>query len=585
MKHSAHFSLVICITEDAICLPTTLELWPKDVIPLMNQSVSLQCHTAEENWVKVVNGRYRYLQHADKRNDLKFTCSAQAIRWKDDYTYIISQKVPIQDGKPLLSDFSEVTCINTRGKIHRSIVTGVAPEFDREVSPGDTQYTVDNMAKQEPLNVLIIGLDSMSRLHWKRMLPHTYNFFTYNLKGVVLEGYNTVGGGTTANLLALLTGKLMQELPEGRRGFPGADTLDHYPWLWSMLKKKGYATLWGEDGARSGTFQLRMRGFKNKPVDHYMRVLYMKAEKEYHKHNPYCLGSIPRHLNMLNWMNEFVEVYKHQPKFGFIFHSEFSHTGNSQVKIMDEPIVDLLEHLNKANVLNNSILLLMSDHGARFQQLRRAKQGSIEELLPFFGIRLPAWFKKIYPQFHQQILESSKRLVFPLDIHETILHLMNLENYEDKSTHKGKSLLHGISKTRTCSDIGIKQHWCACVSWVDISISQSRVIKAAHSVVTEVNRQIEQFSSVCHAITLNRIIGAKTIAKSERSQEVDEVLKIELSVYPSNGTYEATVTMVNNVPRVSREDISRTNEYGDQPKCVEQRFPHLRPFCYCIFAE
>lgn len=56
------------------------------------------------------------------------------------------------------------------------------------------------------INVLIFGLDSLSRLAFIRHLPQTYKFLTEDLKMTVLRGMNKVGDNTYPNLVALLTG-------------------------------------------------------------------------------------------------------------------------------------------------------------------------------------------------------------------------------------------------------------------------------------------------------------------------------------------------------------------------------------------
>jgi hypothetical protein len=67
----------------------------------------------------------------------------------------------------------------------------------------------------------MFGFDSLSRMAWTRLLPKTRKFLK-KLGGIELEGYNIVGDGTPAALLPILTGKMEEELPEARRGYPGA---------------------------------------------------------------------------------------------------------------------------------------------------------------------------------------------------------------------------------------------------------------------------------------------------------------------------------------------------------------------------
>ena len=92
------------------------------------------------------------------------------------------------------------------------------------------------------LNVIMFGFDSVSRLTWKRNLPLSYRYLVHQLQATVLQGYNIVGDGTPQALLPILTGKTEPELPEARRGFCGATTVDGHPWIWNKLRDVGYVT-------------------------------------------------------------------------------------------------------------------------------------------------------------------------------------------------------------------------------------------------------------------------------------------------------------------------------------------------------
>ncbi|GIX85528.1 uncharacterized protein CDAR_52101 [Caerostris darwini] len=60
---------------------------------------------------------------------------------------------------------------------------------------------------KNPVNVLIFGLDSLSRLAFIRLLPRTYKYLTEDLQMTVFRGMNKVGDNTYPNLIALLTGR------------------------------------------------------------------------------------------------------------------------------------------------------------------------------------------------------------------------------------------------------------------------------------------------------------------------------------------------------------------------------------------
>ncbi|KAK0065443.1 hypothetical protein Bpfe_004876 [Biomphalaria pfeifferi] len=108
------------------------------------------------------------------------------------------------------------------------------------------------------LDVIFIGIDSTSRMMWKRKLPKTRDYFLKTLKGIEFETYNIVGDGTPPALLPLLTGKREEELPEARRGEPNASYVDSFPWIWRRFADAGYVTVWAEEEPQMGTFQNRL---------------------------------------------------------------------------------------------------------------------------------------------------------------------------------------------------------------------------------------------------------------------------------------------------------------------------------------
>ena len=97
--------------------------------------------------------------------------------------------------------------------------------------------------KRMPLNVLIWGHDSLSRNMFIRKLPKSYKYLMENLGGIVLNGYNIVGDGTSQALIPMLTGKTELELPETRkRKGIVAYNVNVYPFVWNDFKDQGYLT-------------------------------------------------------------------------------------------------------------------------------------------------------------------------------------------------------------------------------------------------------------------------------------------------------------------------------------------------------
>ena len=88
----------------------------------------------------------------------------------------------------------------------------------------------------------------------------------------LFQGHSVVGDGTTVNLNAMLTGKPLDEQPEGRVGYKNATHLDAHAWefLFPNLHKLNYMTGFSEDTANgTGAWTYRLKGFLKQPTTHY----------------------------------------------------------------------------------------------------------------------------------------------------------------------------------------------------------------------------------------------------------------------------------------------------------------------------
>ena len=581
------------------CRRPTMDLWH----PYMKQHFvvpsPLHCDEAPENWVYVDNSTFRISPMAIEKHG-KIMCEYRPVVRISDSMQNLGEPIrPFVDGSPIQSDFFEARCLSYKGEVYKNLHAAIKP-LD----------SVKGRGKSLPsnamgLNILMFGFDSVSRLNWMRNLPKSHEYFTNVLNGVTLEGYNIVGDGTPQALLPILTGQKEEELSEARRGFPGASNVDGHPWIWKDFQDIGYATQWGEDGAHIGTFNYRMLGFSRQPTDHYLRPFQYLAESDYYKQNyQFCMGSTPRVNVMLNWVRSFFDAYQNTPKFSFLFHSEFSHDAFSQLSLADEALKQFLMDMKRCGYLNNTMLILMADHGARFVNVRQSQQGKFEERLPYFALRLPDWFEKKYPQASINLRNNAKVLTSPFDIHETFNDVMNYTDRGVLTNHgRGISLFQAIPKNRSCHSAAIAPHWCTCLDWIDSSLNDRHVISSAHAVVKAINKQTNK-QQKCEPLKLETIDVATRFSPNEnvlrfkkssddhgrkadlsdKMYATEELYQVTITTQPGGGKFEATVTHESSngsLFSVDMKEISRINRYGSQPHCVSQTLPHLRPYCYC----
>ena len=356
------------------CVWPVLELWPGNTSETYVKPTPISCAPAEENWVWVERGEFTVSPAAVERHG-EVRCQYTPLKRRDDFHVDWDKTVAyMKSGTPISSDFFMANCSASDGDNYVNVHAGIVPVNQTTTEPPE------GLQNTLPLNILMVGFDSVSRIRWMRSLPRTYDYLVKSLGAVVLEGYNIVGDGTPAALLPILTGKHEEELPEARRNHKGATTVDGHPWIWKEFKKHGYVTQFAEDRCNMGTFNYRMLGFKDQPVDHYMRHYFLQTENRGWRSSRSdafsCTGSLRRHDIFLNYARDLFRTYPRRArKFSFMFHAELSHGERVLIQAMDDGIVDFLTEMNTSGYLDDTLLILMSDHGPRFSSDRATVQG------------------------------------------------------------------------------------------------------------------------------------------------------------------------------------------------------------------
>ena len=507
--------------------------------------------------------------------------------------------------------------IDIRTKVKRDFVRvtilkdeGIKHEFFAEVRENPRHIERANNATMKaslPYNVALFMIDSQSASNVKRQLAKTYNYLKNDRDTFIFDGHTVVGDSTTPQLCAILIGKLEDDLPEGRRGYRGGKAIDDWPFIMKNFTDRGYVTLLNEEEPWYGAFHYRLHGFRQQPTDHYSRPFWMDCEQDRYWEGT-CVGDIPIVQKTTDYTQSFLNGYKGIPKLAMTFFSAMCHNTVNMVQNMDEDSIKNLERMNKTGLLNDTILIVMGDHGMRASDFRATLTGKLEQRLPFLSITLPSSLLSKYPNIRDAMQHNSKLLTSHFDLHATLQHLFTFPN--DPKVLKGQSLFSKIdARTRTCETAGIKEHWCTCLQFTEQNTTEKHVIKLAEAVVTFINQNITgmipQAKEKCAKLELKDVNRAGRKVPNSKVQKFKEtestsictdcglvlaekadltqgtqVFELVFTVKPSDGTYEATVTVKEDSITVN-PDIARLNLYGNQPKCVQDQYPHLRKFCYC----
>ncbi|ESO91374.1 hypothetical protein LOTGIDRAFT_105659 [Lottia gigantea] len=581
---------------DLKCIHPELDPNHPDLIKFFFKIPPLKC-AAEENWVYIVNGTF-YINKASSDANGDITCDIYPMVRKGDFDTDYGEAIKdVKNGTALNSDFIRVDCkANKDDNNYSNVHCGIA--YQKELH----ERKIDLPPNALNMDFLMVGFDSISRMTSIRKLPKTRDYFLNTLGGFELFDYNILGDGTPAALLPILTGQTEEELPEARRGHANAKTVDGHPWIWNDFKKAGYVTTYAEDSPGVGTFHYRMKGWEKQPTDHYMRNFFIAADKTSKK--DYCFGSKPKHIYFLDWLRDTFVMYRGRKKWTFGFHGEISHDDSNKIDYIDEDIRKFFEYLQNNSHLENTLLIFMSDHGARFSKNREAAQGKQEERMPMFFIRFPPWFEKKYPDAMKAFKINTHRLATPFDIHETLKDLLNFTGTgKGDLSKRGISLFKEIPKERTCQHAAVEVHWCACLDWKAVSPSDPLLKRALQTIVTKLNKLTEPHRSLCAVLSIKEVKSAlKFITNSKvlafkkakdhdgrigdfsaNTKDSEILYQITVVTEPNNGHYEITIKHIVKTDEMtlSEKDISRTNMYGHDPDCIAADFPYLRPICYC----
>lgn len=542
-------------------------------------------------------------------------CEYEPFHRKSDFNNEFSKanrKIVFQFGDvvKVVDEFVRVICrINKKNKeiyrdYHFFILNKLLESEATNIESNDINIEDnDTSAKHKTdrkMNVMVIGLDSLSRLNFHRRMNESAEVLLNELNAVEFFGFNKVADNTYPNLIPTLTGLDENELVTAC--IPTKNhTFDLCHFIWNEFKNKNYSTTYVEDMASLGLFQYLRRGFKKQPTDYSLRPIMIEMEHNIAKHKSVnthlCMGSRRTFDVLLEYVKKFIAFMTTQPNqahFSFFWTTSYTHDYLNFPLLIDADFAQFLKLLRVSGALDNTFLVLMSDHGIRWGSYRSTYQGMMEERQPFLYFIPPKSFPDNYPEAMRNLLRNRRKLTTHFDLYETLRDLTSLETLKSHAIHlrakelaetepmpRGISLFLPISGTRTCYNAAITSHYCTCHEQVELSTTDTRVGSVARFIVNQLNAEIK-INPECHRLHLNSIFSANlgasnTSFKNGTNQFVDITARIQTK--PGLGEFEATVRIHDNDNFELTGTISRTNLYGKQSDCTDDF--KLKLYCFC----
>ena len=365
------------------------------------------------------------------------------------------EKIPKNETKPLkpevILDFSEDTNGEIKIKINKK------EKLSKERKKLGHQY------KSKFDNILFVFIDSLSREHFKRKLKKTTKFIEKFMKNKAdndyksyqFMKYTTFDAFTQMSAQPMFYGEKMD--PKTSNG----------TFILKYMKQRGFITGQSIDLCSRELF-VTMNNCLNKvefsDFDHENVAMFCDANY-YNRDYPYpflqggfsiirrCLYGRDAFEYVLEYGQKFWEAYPDNKKFlriGFIDAHEQS---EEVIKYMDEPLTLFLENLFKKNLLKNTAIFFVSDHGNGmygFYRDIKADDFLFERTLAFWFMILHGYKDK---EGINNLKENMQTLLTPYDIHDTLSDIIFDEVNMDVHTREnlGYSVFRKIdAKNRTC---------------------------------------------------------------------------------------------------------------------------------------
>ena len=474
----------------------------------------------------------------------------------------------------------------------------------------DNNITILN----QKMNVLIIGIDALSNLQFKRVFPLTYIYLRDLLKGnLIFDNFNSNGENSYPNMMALFNGIATTDLNE--YGFRSelnlykkydSDYQDSIPFIWNDFEDMGYLTMYQEDSPSISTFNLG-KGFRFYPTHLYGRGYWTKYYKI--RTGPkQCHYKYHTFLTFFNFLDSFIQqmnsdINKDLGYFSFNYLNEYTHDDMYLPQELDISLRDLIAEYESKGYLDNTFFMVYGDHGVRLKSYGYSTdQGKIEKNNPFVSIRLPKVLRTT--RYFQNALNNKNKLVTFFDVFQTLRQFLYINKYgiqkNDSECYdkfrindvldrnkRGISIFENINMNRSCQHGFIPLDNCNCI--LKVKLKQKEFEKetkyyledAVSIIIDSLNKITDSNRSLCSEFKYKSL---KSIDKIKIANT--NYYSINLLVSPGDAWFEGILKIDQNFKKKTKKIKlilnglpKRLSIYKYHSYCVSDKF--LAKYCFC----
>ncbi|XP_053214186.1 LOW QUALITY PROTEIN: uncharacterized protein LOC128397482 [Panonychus citri] len=436
-------------------------------------------------------------------------------------------------------------------------------------------------------SVMFLIIESISYLNYKRFMSQTELAVSKLSNFFILRGLNKLADNSYPNMMPILTGHRprYEQWPFNMSNENGP--FDEVPFIWKDFKALNYTTGYIEDDPTYQLLSYSLQGFRRHPVDWYPRPYWLEMDILLRsKYREFCYNGEPKIVHWLKQVKQFLNkaTRSNLPFFLWSFYIQVTHTDFNKAQMIDGYIADFIDSYR--SILDDTIFILMGDHGNRYGLPLQTAYAQIESRMPLFGIHIPPKLLSEHKHLSEYLKKNEKKLTTWLDVREILKDIVAGQYTPIVSSSKRKAYSvwrEEVPSNRTCQDALIPMEFCLCSKKHIVSTNLAFARHLASVVIDHLNQLLQVIDKdICLPLSLKEIHSLKSVDMNDNPHiNRSEVI---LSVHPSNGTFQAqlyeTVDAMNATSWSVEGDISRINSYGFQSLCIMHE-KVLMKYCYC----
>ncbi|CAJ0961902.1 unnamed protein product, partial [Mesorhabditis belari] len=518
-------------------------------------------------------------------------CQARCHFYKSVTEFTAGEWVELwpNEWKQMECDFVFAQCIGHTGKIvDKHMHTQIFETDFRTVTASPSHHHSSSPNFRPDVHIFLI--DSVASTQAQRSLPKTLRFLQDQMNAVLFHHLNKVGDNSRPNGYALLLGK--RTVADAREIFGASDLKpemkfsdtcfkyrDDDPVIFKEYEKAGYKTLNNEEYETGDVWTWpKCFGFQRQPTTHNFRPFPASLHADdFLKKVMSRRNCIEAHHPQFKYHSQFLRAYQGQPKFGLTWLGSLSHDDADQLFHADTYFEKFFRE--NEELLRNSFVFFMGDHGIRFGNTLNTRLGQRELSNPFLLMTIPERLRQ-----NQQLLSNlnanSHQLLTHFDLHATFVDILKNAFHSNFSSFDFEAVLHpnnnnatsilrplGPYGDRTCKNIPVPSAYCLCEyekrnlkdleNYKDLGIAGAGFI----------NKLLikEKIEELCEKVVLKKIESIEVFEPENATQLYDVVF----TVTPNDAKFKMTIKRLGTsfpYKHLHSGVVDRLNKYGSSVK-------------------